>query len=126
MRAFRSLLHFGAHQGRTVLTQETAGDEPPLRSELFSSKQMMRHGKALADYHKLSSGNASDRLLGRLIENEGILIEACNLLTQAVKAHHRVVPAGKWLIDNFYLIEEQIRMARRHLPKGYSRTNQKT
>jgi cyclic beta-1,2-glucan synthetase len=33
----------------------------------------------------------------------------------------RITPAGEWLLDNFYLIEEQIRTARRHLPKGYSR-----
>src|SRR3546814_18672719 len=26
-----------------------------------------------------------------------------------------------WLLDNLYLIEEQVRIARRHLPKGYSR-----
>ena len=103
------------------LAQEVAGDEPPLRSELFSSDQMKRHGKALADSHKLSLGRASDRLLTRLAENEGVLIGARNLLTEAVKAKRRIVPAGEWLLDNFYLIEEQIRMARRHLPKGYSR-----
>jgi cyclic beta-1,2-glucan synthetase len=82
---------------------------------------MKRHGKALADSHKLSLGRASDRLLKRLAENEGVLIEAHNLLTEALKANRRIVPAGEWLLDNFYLIEEQIRMARRHLPKGYSR-----
>jgi cyclic beta-1,2-glucan synthetase len=96
-------------------------NEPPLRSELFSSDQMKRHGKALADSHKLSLGRASDRLLTRLSENEEVLIGACNLLTAAVKANRRIAPAGEWLLDNFYLIEEQIRMARRHLPKGYSR-----
>jgi cyclic beta-1,2-glucan synthetase len=121
MRIFRSLLRLKASPGRTVLAPETAGGEPPLRSDLFSSEQMIRHGKALADSHQLSSGRAPDRLLARLAENEGVLIEACNLLTEAVKANHRVTPAGEWLIDNFYLIEEQSRMARRHLPKGYSR-----
>ena len=103
------------------LAREVAGDEPPLRAELFSSDQMKRHAKALADSHKLSSGRASDPLLTRLAENEGVLIGARNLLTEAVKAKRRIVPAGEWLLDNFYLIEEQIRMARRHLPKGYSR-----
>jgi cyclic beta-1,2-glucan synthetase len=97
-------------------------NEPPLRSELFSSDQMKRHGKALAASHKLSlGGRASDRLLTRLAENEEVLMGACNLLTAAVKANRRIAPAGEWLLDNFYLIEEQIRMARRHLPKGYSR-----
>ena len=120
-RIFRTLRHLRAGMGRTGLSQEYAGDEPPLRSELFSSDQMKRHGKALADSHKLSLGRASNRLLMRLVENEGVLIEARNLLTEAVKANRRIAPAGEWLIDNFYVIEEQIRMARRHLPKGYSR-----
>ena len=82
---------------------------------------MEHHGKALADSHKLSSGRPRDRLLKRLAENETVLIGACDLLTEAVKTNRRIAPAGEWLLDNFYLIEEQIRTARRHLPKGYSR-----
>ena len=39
----------------------------------------------------------------------------------AVAADRRITPAGEWLLDNFYLIEEQIRLARKHLPKGFSR-----
>jgi hypothetical protein len=39
----------------------------------------------------------------------------------AVTEKRRIAPAGEWLLDNFYLIEEQIRTAKRHLPKGYSR-----
>ena len=31
------------------------------------------------------------------------------------------MPAEAWLLDNFYLIEQQIALARRHLPRGYSR-----
>jgi len=30
-------------------------------------------------------------------------------------------PAAEWLLDNFYLIEDQIQLARRHLPEQYSR-----
>ena len=103
------------------LGQKNACVEPPLRAELFSADQMAQHGKTLADSHTLSPGRAPDRLLTRLAENEGILIGVQNLLTEAVKANRRITPAGEWLLDNFYLIEEQIRTARRHLPKGYSR-----
>ena len=42
-------------------------------------------------------------------------------MTAAVTTNRRITPAAEWLLDNFYLIEEQIRTARRHLPKGYSR-----
>ncbi|HWR72057.1 MAG TPA: hypothetical protein VN604_02700, partial [Nitrospirota bacterium] len=102
-------------------TQKCADTEPPLRSELFSSDQMEQHGRTLAGLHTLGPGRARDRLLARLAENEGMLLGVRNLLTEAIKANRRIAPAGEWLLDNFYLIEEQIRTARRHLPKGYSR-----
>jgi cyclic beta-1,2-glucan synthetase len=98
-----------------------AGDEPPLRAELFSSDQMEQHGKTLAGAHRVGVSRAPDHLLSRLGENEGVLRGACNLLSEAVTATRRIAPAGEWLLDNFYLVEEQIRTARRHLPKGYSR-----
>ena len=120
-KILQTVLDLRTHLGRTGQTQKHAGDEPPLRAELFSREQMKIHGKALADSHKLSSGRAPDRLLKRLAENEAVLIEARNLLSETVKANRRIVPAGEWLLDNAYLIEEQIRTARRHLPKGYSR-----
>ena len=103
------------------LGRRYAGDEPPLRSELFSADQMEQHGKTLAGSHQLSPGRPQGRLLKRLAENKAVLIGVRNLLTEAVKANRRITPAGEWLLDNFYLIEEQIRTAKRHLPKGYSR-----
>ena len=103
------------------LAQKYAVDEAPLRAELLSSDQMQQHGKNLAAWHKVAVGRAPDQLLTRLAENEGVLVGACNLLTEAVRANRRIAPAGEWLLDNFYLIEEQIRTARRHFPKGYSR-----
>jgi hypothetical protein len=39
----------------------------------------------------------------------------------AAAGGRRLAPAAEWLLDNFYLIEEQISLARRHLPRGYSR-----
>ena len=107
--------------GGIGLAEKYAGDEPPLRSELFSADQMKQHGKALAGLHTLSLGPVPDQLLTRLAQNESVLIGVRDLLAEAVKASRRITPAGEWLLDNFYLIEEQIRMAKRHLPKGYSR-----
>ena len=67
-----------------------------------------------------SPGSGSNRLLARLGQNEDIL-RAFNRATLAVDPSRRITPAAEWLLDNFYLIEEQIQMARRHLPRGYSR-----
>ena len=101
--------------------EQYSGEEPPLRSELFSSEQMEQHGKTLARLHAVSTEHEPDPLLSRLAENEAVLLEVRNLVAEAVKGSRRITPAGEWLLDNFYLIEEQIRMAKRHLPKGYSR-----
>ena len=98
-----------------------ADEESPLRAELFSTDQMAQHGKALADAHLLATGRAPDQLLTRLAANESVLVSVCNRLAAAVTEKRRIAPAGEWLLDNFYLIEEQIRTAKRHLPKGYSR-----
>ena len=96
-------------------------DEQPLRSELLSADQMEQYGETLAGTHRLAPGRARDQLLTRLGANEGVLVDVCNLLTAVVTANRRITPAGDWLLDNFYLIEEQIRTARRHFPKRYSR-----
>ncbi len=95
--------------------------EPPLRSELFSADQMEEHGRYLAESHVLTTRPAPDQLLPRLAVNEEILQQVFEQLTEAVTAGRRVTPAGDWLLDNFYLIEDQIRTAKRHLPKNYSR-----
>ncbi|MDP1527256.1 MAG: glucoamylase family protein [Rhodocyclaceae bacterium] len=81
---------------------------------------MAQHGVRLAAAHDLAAGRIPERLLSRLAANENRLIETCNQLTAAVVASQRITPAGEWLLDNFHLVEEQIRTARRHLPKGYS------
>ncbi len=94
--------------------------EEPMREELFSSEQMDQFGKTLAARHKVSSNPGKDRLLKRLADNEDTLQKVRKLLTDSIKKNYQVTPAGEWLIDNFYLIEEHIRIAKTHFPKNYS------
>ena len=96
-------------------------DSDELRQqELFSSEQMEIYGKALAKSHKLSKGKSSDKLLGLLDDNEKILFDVHKQLVGRIKLSKNITPAAEWLLDNFYLIEEQIATARKHLPKKYS------
>nr|WP_165782425.1 glucoamylase family protein [Lysobacter silvestris] len=82
---------------------------------------METHGRDLARSHHVHLQPQPDLLLSRLKENEGLLDDASVFLSKMVREEIRITPAGEWLLDNYYLIEEQIRTARRHLPKGYSR-----
>ena len=94
--------------------------EPPFRSELLNADQMEQRGRVLANNHTIRSRGLLDpQLLKRLDENEQILLEVQELVAEAIKAKRQITPAGEWLLDNFYLIEEQIRTGKKHLPKGY-------
>ena len=96
-------------------------DEPPLRAELYSVDQLERHAKTVAVSHRLAVGRASDKLLPRLQENELVLVSTYDLVTAAAGQNRRIEPAAEWLLDNYYLIEDQIRSVRRLFSPSYSR-----
>ncbi len=92
-----------------------------LRSELFSIEQLKRHAATLAGQYRIDPRPGPDRLLPRLADNAHVLLAAYDVVTLAATQGQRIIPAEAWLLDNFYLIEQQITMVRRHLPRGYSR-----
>ena len=93
--------------------------ERPLRGELFSTEQLQRHARTVAVAHRLTRHRTSGRLLTRLADNERVLAETYELLAAATRRGRRIAPASDWLLDNFYLLEEQIRSTRRLLPRSY-------
>lgn len=95
-------------------------EEEPLRSELYSITQMDQYGKYLGRTHVLSDMHEKDRLLARLADNETVIRRVYDILASAVRSENRITPAAEWLLDNFYLIEEQIQIAKNHLPEKYS------
>ena len=60
-----TLLHLKARLFGKDPEQTYAGNEPPLRAELFSSVQMEQQGKTLANSHQLGLLRPADRLLTR-------------------------------------------------------------
>jgi cyclic beta-1,2-glucan synthetase len=80
----------------------------PLRSELFTEQQLEEHAKILAKRHTQLTKTPTEALLKRLADNESILLDVQSLLTETIKKNIRIVPAAEWLLDNFYLIEEQV------------------
>ena len=102
-----------------LMPRRVVEDEPPLRSELFSVEQLARHARALAAGHRTTERRRDNVLLEDLDRNEEGL-RSFNRTTLEVTSGRRLTPAAEWLLDNFYLIEEQVELARRHLPRGYN------
>lgn len=96
-------------------------DKSPLRSEIYSIEQMAQHAHHVARAHVINFDDQRELLLKRLAENEEILLYVTGLLQDAIRQKSPIAPAGEWLLDNYYLIEEQIQLGKRYLPKGYSK-----
>lgn len=97
-------------------------DERPIREELFSVERLEEHARSLAAAQVLlPTPGRSDILARRLAQNEAVLIDAYHDVAAAVAAGAAITPAAEWLVDNFHVVEEQIRNIRSNLPRGYYR-----
>ncbi|HDT4625186.1 TPA: cyclic beta 1-2 glucan synthetase, partial [Klebsiella oxytoca] len=114
----RSRIPMNAAENVTFSANDPASESTP-RSELFSTVQMERYGQKLAQTHKLSPDKHPYYLLKRLGDNEAVITQNCYELNAGKKTS--IMPAGEWLLDNYYLIEEQIRTVRQHLPKSFGK-----
>ncbi len=99
---------------------EISTDEQPLRGELLSIDLLKQSARNLAQNRRVENVSGPNLLLPRLASNEKIL-RHYNERTLEVEKNRRITPAAEWLLDNFHLIEEQIRTAQRHLPRGFNR-----
>lgn len=59
------------------------------------------------------------RIFPRLEEDNRILIQAYRSTNEDVKSKQDIVPAAEWLLDNFYVIEEQVKEIQYSLPRNF-------
>ena len=57
----------------------------------------------------------------RVAENGRVLVESYRVLAQAIKDERTITPAAEWLVDNFSVVDEQLREIRDDLPPDYYR-----
>ena len=113
---------FKLHKAQKKIFELDRAPEPLLQFELFSLDQLQRHARELASKHRVGFEPGVDWLLPRLASNEALLSQVYERLSTTVRSKTTISPAAEWLLDNFHLIEDQIRTAKRHLPRGYSRS----
>ncbi len=111
----------GTQLGEGKAEGEGDRDEQLLARELLPIDQLQRHARDLAQWHRVDRKRGANELLPRLAQNAQIIERTRDAVTTILAEDDRIPPAGEWLLDNAYLVEEQIRLARRHLPRSYSR-----
>ncbi|MGA3156663.1 MAG: glucoamylase family protein [Steroidobacteraceae bacterium] len=95
-------------------------DRQQIRAELFSLDRLEQHAAELALEHRaaLSRGRGVS-LATRIRHNRTALRRDYVQITRATSGRRSVTPAAQWFIDNYYVVEQQLRMIRDDLPAGY-------
>jgi cyclic beta-1,2-glucan synthetase len=96
--------------------------EDPIRAELFSVERLEQHAESLAAAQRVTPRPTRGRPLAkRLRDNGRVLLAAYRAIGEAIREEQAITPAAEWLVDNFHVIEEQIREIRDDLPRGFYR-----
>jgi cyclic beta-1,2-glucan synthetase len=101
--------------------------DEPIRAELFSVERLEQHGRSMAEAQDLSGRPGRLRLIARrLADNGEVLLSSYRELSKAIREEALLTPAAEWLVDNFHLVESQLREIRENLPPSYYRELPKT
>ncbi|HXC59118.1 MAG TPA: hypothetical protein VN645_07355, partial [Steroidobacteraceae bacterium] len=94
----------------------------PIREELFGAERLEQHAQTLAAAQSVTSTPPTvPSLHTRLRSNATALLAAYRATAREVENGSAVVPAAEWLLDNYHLVEAQIREIRDDLSPGYYR-----
>ncbi len=112
-------------QGALLKILDTSRDplQAPIRSEIFGMQRFAQHGKSLALTHEAAIAKYSATgFFPRLESNVRALRESYEYIGLQARTGYDISPAAEWLLDNFHLIESQLKEIREGLPRRYFRS----
>jgi cyclic beta-1,2-glucan synthetase len=96
--------------------------EEPIRAELFSLERLEQHAESLAAAQLVTNEMSRGRpLIPRVLNNGRVLLSSYRAIARAIQVEHAITPAAEWLVDNFHIVDEQLREIKDDLPAGYYR-----
>jgi cyclic beta-1,2-glucan synthetase len=98
-------------------------DNAPIRADLFGTERLEHHAQTLAAAQPVFAGKPLrvQSLSRRVRDNADVLLKAYRTCAEALQAGQTIAPAAEWLLDNFHLVEQQLRQIHDDLPPGYYR-----
>ncbi|MBV8201960.1 MAG: glycosyl transferase, partial [Acidobacteria bacterium] len=105
-----------------TLPPSFADVQEPIREELWGVERLEQHAAALAASQRVRAGRFGDRRLRpRVWQNGRVLLESYRVISASIREERAMAPAAEWLVDNFHLVEEQLREIREDLPASFYR-----
>ena len=106
-----------------ILDSRRGPVQPPLRSEIFGLQRFAQHGRSLGITHRAArSRSRAHTFTPRLRDNIQVLREVHRYIGLQASTGYDISPAAEWLLDNFHLIEAQLREIHEGLPRSYFRS----
>ncbi len=94
--------------------------EQPIRAEVFGIERLEEHAESLAAAQPAAPpGDKGRRLLSRVRENGKVLLRGYRNIVEAVRRKRHITQAEEWLLDNFHVVDAQLREIRDHLPPSF-------
>ncbi len=85
-------------------------------------ERLEQHAQTLAAAQTVTATPRSGHAVGARIADDGrVLLDAYHVLARAIKDERVITPAAEWLVDNFPIVDEQLREIRDDLPPDYYR-----
>ena len=87
-----------------------------IEGAILDEEQLKAHMEKIAIQHTLKSkSNKSTYPIPQMIENYKKIKSVYNLLNEHIKLGISIHPAGEWILDNFYIIEESVRQIEKEM-----------
>ncbi len=94
--------------------------ELPISAEVFGIERLEQHAESLAAAQPTADDPSKGRaLLPRVRENGQVLLAGYRNIVEAVREKSQITQAEEWILDNFHVVDEQVREIRDHLPRSY-------
>ncbi|HEY8907467.1 MAG TPA: carbohydrate-binding protein, partial [Rhodoferax sp.] len=105
-----------------MLDAERGPLQVPIRSEIFGPQRFAQHGRSLAETHRAAPGTAAmAQFFPRLQGNITALRQSHAYIGTLARTGYDISPAAEWLLDNFHLVEAQLKEIKEGLPRSYYR-----
>ena len=88
-----------------------------IKGTVLDKFQLENYMEKIASDHMLENTSSKDTYpIPKMKKNFEKIEEVYNLLNEHIKLGIPVHPAGEWLLDNFYMIEETVQMVEKQMP----------
>lgn len=88
-----------------------------IKGAVLDKNQLENYMEKMASDHILQNSSSKDTYpIPKMKENFEVIEEVYNLLNEHIKLGIPIHPAGEWLLDNFYMIDETYKMVLKEMP----------